>query len=221
VPPIANPLGVEECPISKHNKAWLLGDIHAQGFVKLPRPGGGTCLFGYPGSLEMCSASESIEKSLPIIRLTDEGAEVVKCIPLTIRPFIKMEVYNEKDIDTLISKVTPVADAHPVVVVQFDRALPQTIGRLHSILDAQRAVIRCYPLPQAKNVSVRTVAEGVELGMEHFLALRFSDNVELGSIAQDLLKRGENSADTIITEMIENWEKTTAVRESYIHSNQC
>lgn len=211
-----DPLRVGELPIAKSNKAWLLGDIHVQGFVRRDRPGGGSTLIGYPGSLEMCSASEPLEKSVPLVRVTKEHAEVESCIRVPTRPFIRAKILTESDLDDLIAKITPLATAHPVVVAEFSRALPQTINRLHSVLDAQRAVIRCYPLPDTK-VKVDRDKEGdgeEELTMEHFVTKRFSEagDEELQVVALALLHRGDDDAANIVSNFIEETDAAVSAK---------
>ncbi len=213
---IASPLHVRDFPVSKNNKAWLLGDIHMQGYQGIPRPGGGECLVGYPGSTEMCSAAEPVAKSVPLLVLTKESMEQAGQIAFPTRPYIQAEIHTEAQLDTVMEQVQAVADQHPVVVVQFSRELPQTINRLHATLDAQRAVIRCYPLPgtKQKNAERETDGpEGEELGMAHFVSKRFEGRTELQDVALALLDRGESDAEGIIAGFIEKRLAAVAVRE--------
>ena len=204
-----NVLAVDELPLSPKLKAVLLGDIHVQGYVERDNT-----LIGYSGSLEMCSASESTEKSIPLIRVDADGARVAGSLPLRIRPFIARKVLTKEDLDNLIADVTAVADQHPVVPVEFDRSMPETVTRLHAVLDAQRAVIRCYPLPTLKETQARTESEAGEevLGMEHFISRRFDDSEELETVALALFIRGEHSAANIIGDFIEARTQATDPR---------
>lgn len=206
-----NVLNVDEIPLSPKLKAVLLGDIHIQGYVTRDNT-----LIGYPGSLEMCSASEPLEKSVPLIRVDASGAKVERTIPLRIRPFVARKVFSKSDLDQLIEDVTAVADQHPVVPVEFDRSLPETVSRLHSVLDAQRAVIRCYPLPSLQQTHVRTETAPYEesLGMDHFISQRFDDNQELEAVALSLLARGEQNAANIVSDFIESRLQTTNIRDN-------
>lgn len=210
-----NVLHVSELPSSARTKAYLLGDIHIQQYIDRTNAGGSSMLVGYPGSLEMCSSSESVDKSIPLIRVTPTGAAVESTIPLTIRPFIHRKVRNPEDLDALIAAVTEVADQHPVVPVEFDRSLPQTVSRLHAVLDAQRAVIRCYPLPAEKVDHVRTTQseDAEELTIQHFISRKFSEEPELESVALALFDRGDSDASNIISDFIEKRLAAVAVRE--------
>lgn len=206
-----NVLSVDEIPLSSRLKAVLLGDIHIQGYVTRDNT-----LIGYPGSLEMCSASEPLEKSVPLIRVDASGAKVEHTIPLRIRPFIARKVFCQEDLDQLVADVTAVADQHPVVPVEFDRSLPETVSRLHSVLDAQRAVIRCYPLPSIKETTARaeTSPDQECLGMEHFISRRFNDNRELETVALGLFARGEQNAANIVSDFIESRLQNTNIRDN-------
>jgi DNA repair exonuclease SbcCD nuclease subunit len=212
---LQDPLRADELPVSKTNKAWLLGDIHIQGYTERSRPGGGMCLIGYPGSTEMCQAAEPKAKSVPLIRLTKESAVLEDRIPVPTRPYITGVIETEDDLDAFIrEQAEPVASQHPVVSVKFNRELTQTIERLHSILDAQRAVIRCYPLPELKAHTARAVDDGIdEYGMEHFVSKRFASDAELGQVALDLLHRGEEDSNNIVSEFVERRLASTGVRE--------
>jgi hypothetical protein len=101
-----------------------------------------------------------------------------------------------------------------VVPVEFDRSMPETVTRLHAVLDAQRAVIRCYPLPAFKEAHTRTESEAGEevLGMEHFISRRFDDSEELETVALALFIRGEHSAANIIGDFIEARTQATSPR---------
>ena len=220
-------LDVADMPVSANTKAVLLADIHVKGYINVPRPDGGKCLIGYPGSTEMCSASESLDKVVPLIRVSKTAATVEAEVPLTIRPFIARKVRTEAELDQLIIDVTAVASQHPVVPVEFDRSLTQTVTRLHAALDPQRAVIRCYPLPNDKTVTLRTTdkdGDQIDLGMEHFVSSRFqvkegmtpketAMTVELESVALALLTRGEKDGHNIINEFIESRKKAFNVRD--------
>lgn len=200
-----SPLTVDELPISKNNKAWLLGDLHMPGYVEPKRPGGGRCLVGYPGSTEMCTSSEPTQKQVQLVLVGDSGAELKTPVYFETRPFITAKVRSEADLDALMERVTPVAEEFPVVNIEFDRNIPQVINRIHSTLDAQRCVIRCYPLPISKTVVERAEDDGPdeeELTMEYFIGERFKKREDLSEVATALFHR-DTDADNIISEFIE------------------
>jgi len=211
---LSDPLTVDDLPISKNNKAWLLGDLHMPGFVNPERPGGGTCLVGYPGSTEMCSSSEPLQKEIQLVKVDKDTAERIDPVPIETRPYITTKVHTEEDLEELMEKVAKVASDHPVVNVEFNREVPEVINRLHSMLDAQRSVIRCYPLPLDKKVVAREQGgtDDAELTMDHFVEKRFKEKPELAEVALDLLHR-DTDAHNIITDYVEKRKEAFAIVE--------
>lgn len=208
-------LHVDEFPLSRAHKAWLLGDIHVQGYKELDRPNGGKTLVGYPGSLEMCSSAESTDKSVPIIKISKSKAEVQTKIDTEIQPYFSAKIRSEEDLDDFCGALEKQAKSHPVVVVDFSRSVPQTISRIHSLVDAQRAVVRCYPLPSEKIVKQREkTGEGEpELDLQYFITKPFDDRPDLAEVATKLLVQGKEGAEAIITELTDTRLAEASVRE--------
>lgn len=211
----ADPLHVNELVVAPQTAAVLLGDIHMQGYTYRKGLTGRQVLVGYPGSTEMCSKSESTEKSLPLIRVSGEGAVVERTVPLSIRRHISATVKTEEELDALIETLRPVADEHPVVLVEFARSLTNAVSRIHAVLDAQRCVVRCYPLPPDSSPALRMVTQSDEeqLGIEHFVTKRFADRPDLSALALALVTRGDNDANNIVSDFVEERLASIAVRE--------
>lgn len=210
-------LTVDELILSSKTKAVLLGDIHQTGTVTRQGPSGRGVLIGYPGSLEMCSKSESTEKQLPLVRVDDAGAVIEKTVQLTIRKFISRVVNTPDELDALMVDVQAASASNPVVLVEFDRALPQTVSRLHAALDAQRCVLRCYPLPAERGAVARATddADAEEsLGIDHFVGRRFAETPELLEFAMALLYRGDTDANNITSDFVQRRLDAIVVREN-------
>jgi DNA repair exonuclease SbcCD nuclease subunit len=221
--PLSDPLRVDELPVSTRNKAWLLGDIHINSYQTIASPSGGQVLVGYPGSLEMCDASESTEKRLPIIAVSPAAARVSKTIPLAIRPFLSAEIRTAAELEDVCDRLRRMTD--PVVVVRFDRALPQTVNAIHAIQDPQRAIIRCYPLPRERTgTDGKGAAEKKEavaekeksaLTLLDFVHQRFAGDPELDSVAQALAVRGAEDAAAIFDDFIQASLAKNSIREEF------
>jgi len=201
----ANPLTVDELPVYPSIKAVLLADIHIQGHVQhtLAR-----CnkLVAYSGSLEMCSASESTEKSVPMVRLTKTSATVESTVPIDTRLFINTKVTTVEELDALILRLRDVRDKNPVVIVEFERSLPDVISRVYASLDAEKSLIRCKPLPHSGVDYVRSAVVETSPGnrtIHDFMQERFKDDVELGAIAAALIDRGDADASNILADFID------------------
>jgi DNA repair exonuclease SbcCD nuclease subunit len=200
----ANPLTIDDLPSSPQTKAVLLGDIHKQGWVTHKS---GLCekLVIYPGSTEVCSASEDPNKSVPMIRLTKESAIVETTIPIKTRLFIAAKVRTDDELTALLDRLRDVAEQNPVVVVEFDRGLNDAVYRIHTALDADKALIRCKPLPHGGMDYVRTTTgENDGRTIKDFMSARLSDDVELEAIAMALIDRGEEDANNILAEFVES-----------------
>ena len=211
-----NPLHVDELPIAQTNEAWLLGDIHVQGYVDRPRPDTKNVLIGYPGSTEMCSSGEATQKSLPCIKVSKDAAQSAKFINYQTRKFISETIKTPAELDALIATIEKCVDEEPVVRIDYDRSLPNVVMRIHAVLDPQKCVIRCYPLPMDKEAydgeGSREVDEN-QLTMEDFIRKKFDGNPRLTDVALDLLYRGAEDAHNIINDFIDAWEKDTSIRE--------
>lgn len=200
-----NPLTVDELPVYPSIKAVLLADIHIQGHVQHTLAGCNK-LVAYSGSLEMCSASESIEKSVPMVRLTKEKAEVIRTEPINTRLFISATVRDTEQLDALVLHLRDVTAQNPVVIVEFDRTLPDVISRVYASLDTEKALIRCKPLPHSGADYVRSAT--AETSSENrtihdFMQEHFKDDVELGAIAAALIDRGDADASNILADFID------------------
>lgn len=191
-------IDVKDLPVSRQNKAVLLGDIHAQGYVT--KDG---ALIGYPGSTELCSSNESIDKSIPMIRVDREKAVVESHVAFKSRRVIVRTVETVEDLDQLVADVTAVKDEHPLVHVDYNRDVTDTFTRLYAILDLDQAILRCYPLP-VKPIGyerLKAEAETESLPFSHFLSAMFEDS-ELESVVMSLYHRPED-ASNILTDLIE------------------
>ncbi len=207
-------LDIADLPTAPKLKLTALADIHVQGFNH--HPDNPTNLVVYPGTTEMCSSSESTDKSVPMIRLTRESAVVESYLPLTIRPYVTAKIRTEEELEELMAKLKPIADQHPVVPIEFAREMPHVITRLFGLLDPQRSVIRCQALPALLKTYERVAAGEVdedELTLEFFLKQKFEDDVELQELALALAARGEDSAASILTDFVNKHLATNDVRE--------
>ena len=142
-----------------------------------------------------------------MIRLTSYGALVEGFVPLTIRPFIAGKIRTAEALDDLIGQLRKVADQHPVVNIEFDRNLTETITRIHSILDPQKSLIRCYPLTVAAEEYERLDQHAhniVDKDLTDFVREAFSDDAELEGVALALVDNGDENADSIIGQFVEN-----------------
>lgn len=205
-------LDLSELPYVKGLKMIALGDLHYFGFINHR----GT-LVGYPGSTEMNSSAEPVNKVLPVVSLSDSEAVLDAAHPLSIRPFFAGTIRTEQDSEDLLERLKPVAAQHPVVVCKFSREITSVITRTYALLDPQRAIIRFEPLPnREENEAERAKAEDIQAhGIEYFLRARFGtpEHKEELELSLDLLARGETDAANILAAFVEKRKLDLAVRE--------
>lgn len=210
-------LTVEDFPTPPGLKAILLGDIHVPEYIR-----SNGVLMGYPGSTEMCSASEPTQKFVQILKLNDAEAIHTNSVKIDTRPFIQRSVRTQEDADTLMGDLAILLEdkksKDPVCVVQFDRnTQSDIIRRIHSVLDANKAIIRCYPLPVDKvaNDGGRTVSDDDEvLDLSFFVSERFKDDAAtLRDTALRLAVTPPDDATGVIQEFINKRKAELAVRE--------
>ena len=144
---------VGDLPITDTTKAVLLGDIHIQGEV-FHRG----CLVSYPGSTEVVSDGEVVEKSVPVVTIRkDVPAEVTARIPFSTRSYISAEVRTEDQLVDFLARVKDLMPLRPVVVCKFDADIPSALQRLYAVADPLQCLLRPLRLP--KNIILRGVFE--------------------------------------------------------------
>jgi len=136
---------LKDLPMEQY-KAILLGDVH---FCDIRVDEATGCLTGYPGSIEMCSASEPLNKLMPILAWDGEKLRMRGKIDLEIRPYIVRTLSEEDDLEQLIHELKAIRDKHPVVICKYSTEINSVIPRIYSTLDAGKAVVKLTPLPNA------------------------------------------------------------------------
>ena len=137
-------LKLEDMPADKY-KAILLGDIHVHKYVRK-----NDCLIGYPGSIELCSRNESVEKFVSLITLEDSGRITLDSIPLKLnKPIIAADVRTADEANELLMKVDSVKDEYPTILVRKDPSFTDLYIRIARIVDTSKCIIRVTNLQQA------------------------------------------------------------------------
>ncbi len=89
--------------LSSHlnTRMFLFGDIHTTRYFT-PIVNDSPVLLGYPGTLEMCSTSESEKKSATII---DTSTLEIKLLPLKSRAFFAIDLLTQVDLDNAVTSL--------------------------------------------------------------------------------------------------------------------
>lgn len=178
-------LKVEDLPTDKY-KAILLGDIHVHKYIR--KDG---CLIGYPGSTELCSRNESVDKFVTLITLEDSGDVKHESIPLKLnKPIIAEDVRTEDEVNALLLRIENVKDEYPTILVRKDPRFTDLYMRIARIVDMSKCIIRVANLQQVgfKNLNITSGRRGNTDGKkpEDFVADYFPLASETFSLAQAL-----------------------------------
>lgn len=191
-------------------KGILLGDLHQQAHIRTPQG----VYIAYPGSAELCDRGEEPLKSVPIVELSDEaGVVYLHSVAYDIRPLVNAVVETPEDLDALMVRLQPLAEAHPMVSVEFNRDVPGVASRVFGLLDAEKAVIRLHPLPADKTLRLETKSE-TGRSLLSFFQDRFKEQPEpLRELVENLVGRGLESATSTLSDYITARKATLTPRE--------
>lgn len=106
-----------------------LGDLHITDYRKNQRNG---MVIGYPGSTEMCEASESPDKSIGVIDMTPEGVSAYTTEPIETRTYLNIKVRNAEDLEKAVLKIQRHEDENPVIMAEYVDDVENALPRLKS-----------------------------------------------------------------------------------------
>ncbi len=145
-------LRVEDLPADKY-KAILLGDIHVHKYIR--KDG---CLIGYPGSTELCSRNESVEKFVSLITLEDSGRITLDSLPLKLnKPIIAEDIRTADEANALLQKVDELKNEHPTILVRKSPEFNDLYARIARIVDTNKCILRVTNL-STKGFKLMTLA---------------------------------------------------------------
>ena len=178
-------LKVEDLPTDKY-KAILLGDIHVHKYMRKD-----DCLVGYPGSTELCSRNESVEKFVSLITLEDSGRITLDSLPLKLnKPIIAEDIRTADEANALLLKIDAVKDEHPTILVRKDPTFSDLYMRIARIVDTSKCIIRVTNLQQAGfkllNIVNRRTGNPTGKQPEDFVSDYFPNNSDIFGLAQAL-----------------------------------
>lgn len=137
-------LSVDDFPVDKY-KAILLGDIHTHKYIT--KDG---CIIGYPGSTELCSRQESVNKFIGLFTFHDDDTVTVDSVPIKLnKPIIAVDVKTIDEANKLLAEVERLKDQHPTVLVRKDPKFTDLYIRIASKLNTQECIIRVSNLTQS------------------------------------------------------------------------
>lgn len=178
-------LKVSDLPSDKY-KAILLGDIHTHKYIDLEN-----CVVGYPGSTELCSRNESVDKFVTLFTLKDNGTLERDSIPLKLnKPIIAEDVRTIEEANELLIKINELKDEHPTILVRKDPSFTDLYIRIARIVDTSKCIIRVTNIQQAGfkllNIVSRKTDNPTGKQPVDFVADYFPCNSDIFGLAQAL-----------------------------------
>ena len=118
----------------------LVGDIHVTQAHLLQN---GAQIIS-PGSTELCSASEPLEKFVTeLVFDKDQVLEHVDIhVPLPTRKVLTYRIENDADLKDVVEKLHVEKGDNPIVFVKYNPEVPDVPKRLKTVLDTDRAILR-------------------------------------------------------------------------------
>lgn len=179
-----------DLPADKY-QAILLGDIHVHKYVEIPRISGGKCLIGYPGSTELCSRNESIDKYVTLITIDDSKQLNYESIPLPLnKPIVAEDIRTAEEANALLLKIDALKDQHPTLLIRKDSKFTDLYMRIARIVDVSKCIVRVTNLQQAgfklQSLANRKAGSPVGKKPEDFVSDYFPETSDTFALAQSL-----------------------------------
>lgn len=149
--PAASALSLDELPYDRF-QVIAIGDIHVAKFI--PHPKNADCWVGYAGSTELCSSTETSEKSWIELKFRDGKLYSFTRYPIATRPVIRLDLKTEDDITAGIQSIHQAlldnVDRHetrmPIVFVKYLNTLPKVQERIYGAFDPEQFVFQLEPV---------------------------------------------------------------------------
>jgi len=180
-------LTVKDLPTDKY-EAILLGDIHTHKYIKAGKK---NCLVGYPGSTELCSRMEDVNKFVTLITLDNGVIKDYKSLPIELnKPIIAKDIRTEEEANELLSEVYKLKDQHPTLLIRKDPRFTDLYARLSRMLDTSQCIIRVTNLNQAgfslMSLTNRKGSNPIGKKPEDFVSDYFASNSAVFDLAKAL-----------------------------------
>jgi len=145
-------------------RAVLLGDIHVNDYRVQPSG----LLIGYPGSTELCTKSEALEKYACVLEVPPTGPiKVPTNVVIPTRPARCFRVNVEEDLSRILAELQAEKfDRPPLIFIAYNPTVPGVITRIKNAVTAE-AIVRYEALQETKfDLAAVVATEKVEAGVE-------------------------------------------------------
>ena len=131
-------------------KYVVAGDIHDGAMMDI-----GGIKFIYPGSTELNSISENIDKSFIVLHFDPATNEIThERIPLITRPFVHKLIQTEKELDDVLQAYCKEGQ-HPFIVLEYDNNA-RDLARRAEVALTGRAMFKLVPFVKSDRKSLLT-----------------------------------------------------------------
>lgn len=126
------------------------GDIHIPQTAVLQSPEG-TTVCAMPGSIELVTGDEPLEKTFFVFDLVADAAGrpvVQNMVTVPIqgqRPIVPIRIDREEDMESAIARLRAAAPRNPIVFVRFNPEVIDARVRLNAVLAGSDAILRVAP----------------------------------------------------------------------------
>lgn len=182
--------------IEDFGKGWnlvLLGDIHIRRYETLGE-GPETHTIGYPGATELVQRNDPLENSFEVFNMkTCEGKKsfMEGHYPVVLQTRMKLvyRVTSEEQMPQMLEEIAKNVDAGPMIFVRYNPSIDNFMGRLHTVADPSKVILRAEPVPSLSlpvSMTSKQVEDG-KLQLRPFTELiptYFPGNTELSLLAE-------------------------------------
>ena len=185
--PDPDSLTLADYPTDKY-RMILLGDIHTSNYRSVPPIGNGSpCLIGYPGSIELCSKSEPVDKSVSLLTYQDDECIDIERFKVPSRKALFYRVITEDQADQALADMKQYVQDDPIVLVRYDRRMHAVPKMFMTVLAGSRAILRCAAFADVAGGRLLGVG-GEDNPLDHLKTLRefVSDFIPTGNALHDL-----------------------------------
>lgn len=147
-------LSIEDYPMDKYDLV-LLGDIHTASIRNIACSNTdefiGPKRIGYPGSIELCSKNEPVDKSVFVFEYDpgDKECEIPaswkepQVVSVPSRKALFYRVITDDQADQALADLKKYIDQDPIILVRYDRRLHNVPTKFMTVLAGTNSILRC------------------------------------------------------------------------------
>lgn len=174
-------------------KMIVVGDIHVTDEKLTPA---GVRVVS-PGSTELCQKSESAEKSFFLLPIKGGELGTLEKQVIPTRRVLCLRVVTEEDMPEVLAKVSDAAPANPMVFVRYNTHIANVVGRLHAVIDPDKAILRAAPFVTEGEEVFTDDSPQDDRKMEDFLDLFLTPGTGLFKTASLIMQPGSRAVDIL------------------------